>query len=176
MGESTDAVSELSKDKALLRFREAFQQDRGRLIGMAVLLGAAPWTAEDLVDDAFAATFAPWRAGRIDDLGAYLRRAVINGLHSQGRRERARSRWLDRQRAVSAVAPADDRLADHHRLTDALRQLPADLRTTLVLRFCEDLSEHETAAVLDVAVGTVKSRTSRGLDRLRTILKETDCV
>ncbi len=158
----------------MLRFRDAFLQHRRRLAGMAVLLGAPASGAEDLVDDAFAATFGPWRAGRVDDLRAYLRRAVINGVHSQGRRERARSHWLARQHASKAVAPVEERLADHERLIAALRQLPVELRTTVVLRFCEDLTEQDAAAAMDVAVGTVKSRTARGLKRLRRILEEND--
>ena len=68
----------------------------------------------------------------------------------------------------------EERLADHERLIAALRQLPVELRTTVVLRFCEDLTEQDAAAAMDVAVGTVKSRTARGLKRLRRILEEND--
>ena len=52
-------------------------------------------------------------------------------------------------------------------LVRALRALPAEQRAVLVLRFYEDLSEIQTAALLGIAVGTVKSRTSRGLEALR---------
>ena len=49
----------------------------------------------------------------------------------------------------------------------ALRRLPADQRVILVLRFYEDQSEAETAQILGLPVGTVKSRTSRALAALR---------
>jgi hypothetical protein len=52
----------------------------------------------------------------------------------------------------------------------ALAQVPVRQRATLVLRFFEDLSVEETAAMLGVSVGTVKSQTSRGLDALRAAL------
>ncbi len=141
---------------------------------MAVLLGAPIATVEDLVDDAFAAAFGPWKAGRVDDLRAYLRRSVINGMYSQGRHERARSRWVAGQRSAREVDPADDRLVEHQRLVVALRRLPIEQRTAVVLRYCEDLTEQDAATAMGVAVGTVKSRTARGLDRLRGLLKDDD--
>jgi RNA polymerase sigma factor (sigma-70 family) len=49
----------------------------------------------------------------------------------------------------------------------ALRGLPARMRAVLVLRYFEDLSEVQTASVLDCSAGTVKSQASRGLARLR---------
>jgi len=52
-------------------------------------------------------------------------------------------------------------------LGDALRALPDEFRVVLVLRFFEDLSVQEVAALLDCPVGTVKSRTSRALAQLK---------
>ena len=50
-----------------------------------------------------------------------------------------------------------------------LRQLPVGMRTVLVLRYWEGLSEAEVAAELGRSVGTVKSQASRGLERLRQL-------
>ena len=65
--------------------------------------------------------------------------------------------------AESAALSAQRRAA----VVEALEQLPRRDRDVLVCRFLLDLSENETAAVLGCARGTVKSRTSRALARLR---------
>lgn len=61
--------------------------------------------------------------------------------------------------------------ADERRvLLDGLRQLPARQRAAVVLRHYEGYSGREVAAIMNCAVGTVKSLTSRDLTRLRTVL------
>jgi RNA polymerase sigma-70 factor, ECF subfamily len=71
-----------------------------------------------------------------------------------------------RAAAEPAVEPA---AVDRQGLLEALHELPEDARAVLVCRYLLDLSEQETAAALDVAPGTVKSRTSRALERLREL-------
>ena len=56
-------------------------------------------------------------------------------------------------------------------LIAALLTIPAGQRTVLVLRFFEDLSVEQTAAVLKTSTGNVKSQTSRGLEALRAALR-----
>ncbi len=53
-----------------------------------------------------------------------------------------------------------------------LRKLPARMRAVLVLRYWEDQSEIETAALLGCSVGTVKSQAARGLARIREAMVE----
>jgi RNA polymerase sigma-70 factor (sigma-E family) len=122
------------------------------------------WTeAEDLVQDALVRCERRWRTIEADDPHAYVRRAVVNGA-SNWRRRRRLELPLSEQSAVGDHAPSTDaRLT----LLAALRQLPVDQRQVLVLRFFEQLSEAETAQALGVPPGTVKSRTSRGLEALR---------
>lgn len=55
-------------------------------------------------------------------------------------------------------------------MSAALATLPPRMRAVLVLRYAEDLSEAATAELLGCSVHTVKSQTSRGLARLRTVL------
>ena len=57
--------------------------------------------------------------------------------------------------------------AQREQLLAALEELPADAREVLACRYLLDLSEEETAAALDIARGTVKSRSARALDRLK---------
>ncbi len=66
-----------------------------------------------------------------------------------------------------SAAQLDDFSAVEGRALPALAQLPAGMRTIIVLRFYEDLSEAEIARLLGCSAGTVKSQTSRGLARLR---------
>ncbi len=73
--------------------------------------------------------------------------------------------------AVPEVASRDDGIAGvDERLRGALAQVPPRQRAALVLRYYDDLTEAETAAVLGCSVGTVKSQTAKGLARLRTLL------
>lgn len=55
-------------------------------------------------------------------------------------------------------------------LGTALRLLPTEQRVVVVLRYFDDYSEAQTAAVLGIPQGTVKSRCARGLDQLRRLL------
>jgi RNA polymerase sigma factor (sigma-70 family) len=62
--------------------------------------------------------------------------------------------------------------ADRDLLWRALGRLPARQRAVLVLRYFEDLSEHQVAEALGVSVGTVKSQASRALAHLRATCPE----
>ena len=71
-------------------------------------------------------------------------------------------------RAATAGAPVSAvPTADSHDLWTALGRLPRRQRAVVVLRYFEDLSEAETARVLDCSVGTVKSQASKALAKLR---------
>ncbi len=57
-------------------------------------------------------------------------------------------------------------------LESCLRKLPAELKEAVVLRYYQDLSFEEIAAVTDASVSAVKMRTYRGLERLRALMLE----
>jgi RNA polymerase sigma factor (sigma-70 family) len=59
-------------------------------------------------------------------------------------------------------------------LWGALLALPVEQRAVIALRYLTDLTEAQTAATLDIPIGTVKSRVSRGLEQLRARLSEGD--
>jgi RNA polymerase sigma-70 factor (sigma-E family) len=119
--------------------------------------------AEDLVQEALVRCERRWRQIAADDPHAYVRRAVVNGA-SNWRRRRRLELPLAQDAAVSDHAPASDARVT---LLAALRRLPVEQRQVLVLRFFEQLSEAETAQALGIPAGTVKSRSSRGLEALR---------
>ena len=114
-----------------------------------------------------------FRAG--SEFRPWLLRIVVNTA-----RNRRRSAWRFeslRARAAAqpqrAVAPAESTAlehAAHDQLIAALRHLPPRQREVVACRYLLELTEAETAAVLGCAAGTVKSRLSRALERLRTDL------
>jgi len=129
--------------------------------------------AEDATQDALVKA---WRAlGRFradEPLRPWLLRIVANEARnrrrSAGRRERLVLRAAESS-GEAAPSPEDATLAREERteLLRALDDLPDAAREVLACRYLLELGEDETAAVLDVAVGTVKSRTSRALERLK---------
>jgi len=138
------------------------------LFRTAWLLVGDPGLAEDLVQTSLAKTYASW--GRVRDLSAargYARKVMVNTASSWFRKRSWKNEVPTGELAdVGVERDATDRVA----LTDALRQLPPRQRAVVVLRFYEDLSVEQTAEVLSISPGTVKSQASHALEKLRTSL------
>jgi RNA polymerase sigma-70 factor (sigma-E family) len=148
-------------------------RDGGQLLGFAFLLVGSRHDAEDLVQQALLRTAARWPAARQCPAG-YSRTVLLNLV---------RDRWRARQRqhaetlspdltAVPSAVDAAATVLDRQLLLRACRLLPLQQRAVLVLRFWEDRSVEETAAVLGCTAGTVKSHTHRALARLRDVLAD----
>jgi RNA polymerase sigma-70 factor (sigma-E family) len=140
-----------------------------RLVRTVVLLGADEHSAEDVVQDALARCYLRWdRIAKAADPDAYVHRVLIN-RHIDTRR-RFWHREAPTEQLPAAASPISADSADHFGDTDLLRgallRLPVEQRSVIVLRFFADLTEQQTAEVLDVALGTVKSRTSRAMAAL----------
>ena len=140
------------------------------LLRTAVLLCGDHHRAEDLVQDALTKVAVRW--GRLQDGNpdAYARQVIVRTNISWWRRRR-REVVLDlddRGVSVGPGAEVDRRLLLDH----ALAQLTPRQRATVVLRFYDDLSERDTAEVLGVSTGTVKSQTHVALARLRAVAPE----
>lgn len=161
---------EHSPERAVTRLYEAHALGLVRLA--LVMVGDRP-TAEDVVQDSFLGLYRRW--GRLKDPGkalTYLRSSVLNNCRSVLRR---RGRRLPGAQDPP-VASAESRVLDMEQgkeILDALRRLPHRQRETLVLRFVLDLSEEETAQIMRVSQGTVRSNTSRGRTALERMLGET---
>ena len=124
--------------------------------------------AEDLLQTALAKTYLSWtRIREREAVDGYVRRVMVNTQTSWWRRRRVDERPTGElpEQPTGRDQTADSDL--HDALWSALAGLPKRQRAMVVLRYYEDLSEAETAAVMGVSVGTVKSATSRALARLR---------
>ena len=141
----------------------------------AFLLGAGE-ESDDVVQEAFVKAFrhlSRFRAG--EPFGPWLLRIVANETRNLTRSRRRRAALTLRLAGPDVTAPdgpVDEVLAAERRagLMAAVNALPDRERQVLVCRYFLDLSEAETAQVLDWPLGSVKSRTSRALNRLRGLL------
>ena len=151
-----------------VEFSEYMAARQPSLLRTAYLLTGDRHTAEDLVQTALAKLYLSWeRVQKQESVDGYVRRILVNEHNSLWRRP-----WKRRERVADELperATSGGGGAGHDADLWALVQtLPAKQRAAVVLRYYEELSEAETAAVLGVSVGTVKSQTSRALVALRT--------
>lgn len=148
-------------------FSEYVAARRTRLVRTVVLLGCPHADAEDIVQTALLRCYRSWgRVTRADNPDGYVHRVLVNVLAD------ARSRRWNGEVPTDVLpdsAGVDDDLTGFA-VRRALLAMTREHREVLVLRFYADLSERDTAAVLGVAPGTVKSRTSRALQALSPLV------
>ncbi|MDQ3523904.1 MAG: sigma-70 family RNA polymerase sigma factor [Chloroflexota bacterium] len=138
--------------------------------------------AEDARDATQTAFLKAWlHIGRVDAARAFQPWLLTIVANEARNRRRARSRWLarvlpeDRVELLAGPGPTPERQVEQEdEVGTVLRHLAAMEETdrmTLWCRYMLDLSEQETAGVMECPVGTVKSRTHRAMERLRTRLR-----
>jgi RNA polymerase sigma-70 factor (sigma-E family) len=140
-----------------------------RLLRTAWLLTGDAGRAEDAAQEALARVYVVWPRTRLEEPEAYCHRVLRNHVVSQWRRDR-RLVLVDEVR--DEPGPPDGASGDRVDLVRALQALPQREREVVVLRHYADLSERAVADLLGVSVGTVKSSSSRGLERLRAIIDD----
>jgi RNA polymerase sigma-70 factor (ECF subfamily) len=139
---------------------------------LAVTLGDAQVAAE-ATDEAMTRALARWRRVSVHESPAgWVYRVGLNWAVSRWRRQR-------REAPLDAGGPGDERTVDPPdpvaaAAGDALRTLPLDQRAVVVCRVLLECSTGETAALLRIPTGTVKSRLARGLALLRTTIDSLD--
>lgn len=159
-------------------FGQLVRNHQGIALRVAYLVVRDSSEAEDVTQDAFVkahrsldrfraeAPFRPW-------LLRIVRNEALNRVRSTKRRDslalQVASDPVSGDAAPSPEAEVmsqDDRL----RLLSLIEDLPERYRNVIVHRYLLDLSEKETSEILGMPVGTVKSRSSRALERLRRSL------
>lgn len=135
------------------------------LLRAAYLVCGDAHLAEDLLQQAFTKVALRWDRLRHENPDAYVRRILYRDAVSSWRRTRRES--------LVEVPPEPGRPDESARVADrldverALAALTPKQRAVVVLRYFEDRTEADTAEVLGVSVGTVKSQTHAALARLR---------
>ncbi len=146
----------------------------------AYLLGGSAADAEEAVQDGFVKAYrALGRFRRGAPLRPWLLRIVANEAKNRrraaGRREALAVRAAAEDRPGGAVPSPEAALLageSRRRLLEAVERLSDEHRDAIACRYFLELSEDETAAALGLRRGTVKSRLSRALERLRDELGE----
>jgi len=129
-------------------------------------------SADDLVQDTLEralSRFHLWRHG--SDLRAWLFTIMHNIFVNQVRsRLRHRHESLESDAALDAMQAPEPDWLQLRDLDSALAQLPHEQRTVLLLVGLEQFTYEEAARALQIPIGTVMSRLSRGRERLRSVL------
>jgi len=128
--------------------------------------------AEQLAQEAYLRLWRRWRL-LADPQAApsYLQRIVVN-LSRETIRRRIIERRALKVRSMERPPATGPDLAAHLELRRAIAALPARKRECIVMRYLLGLSEAETASLLEVSVGTIKSQTHKGLRQLRALLDD----
>lgn len=136
---------------------------------LAYLLTGDNELAEDITQEAFVKM-----AGRLGGLrnpgasAAYLRRTVVNLSRSHFRRKRVERSYLQREASMHRMETVEGQdVAGTDALWNELHRLAYRQRCAVVLRYYEDLSEHQAADVLGCSVGALKALTNRAMEQLR---------
>jgi RNA polymerase sigma-70 factor (sigma-E family) len=163
-------------------FEQFVEGSSSRMLTMAMLLtGHNRADAEDLLQTVLERAFRRWpRICRTGDPAPYVRQMLVNASVDRWRWLRRRPEQPfgadDRSPSGDVLAGPDQSaaIADQDLLWRALARLPAGQRAVLVLRYYEDLTEAQTAAVLGCTVGSVKVQASRALAKLRGVVDLSD--
>jgi len=155
---------------------DQFVADSDGLLRAASLITWDASEAGDLVQECLFRVARRWpRVRKMDHPAAYARTVLVHLALDEGKRRALRRAELQEaaagridEREDDAAARVLGRVEASADLLQALGELPPRQRVALVLRYFEDLSEAEAAEAMGCSVGTVKSTTSRALERLRS--------
>jgi RNA polymerase sigma-70 factor (sigma-E family) len=160
----------VDRDADFTAYLEARQ---ARLLRTAYLLTGDQHQAEDLLQTSLAKLYLAWdRVRDRESVDAYVRRIMVNENNSLWRRG-----WRRRELTTDVVPETAAFHDSYDEGTGAavwavVQTLPRKARAVVVLRYYEQLTEAETAEVLGISVGTVKSQCSRALATLRERIGE----
>ncbi len=167
MGPSRDDEEQEVGDRSVpVSFEGFFVAHHRELHAALVATLGDPEFARDAVAEAFARAFERWdTVGGYANPAGWVYRVALNWSRSRLRRLTREFRGRRIPELASPEHPDVD-----PRLAEALASLSVDHRAVVVLRYLLDWSVADTARALEIAPGTVKSRSSRALARLAEVL------
>lgn len=137
--------------------------------------------AEDVVQDAFVRAFLKLHTFQQNSqFFTWLYRIAFNSALSRRRRHRSELS-VDKVREEIGIEPVDtgeapdERMLRNEKVTliqEALQQLSADHKAILILREMQDCSYEEISVILEISIGTVRSRLSRARTQLRLVVEQ----
>jgi len=149
------------------RLGELYERHAPEAVRLGYLITGDAALAEDLVHEAFVKLLGRFRDLRNPDaFHWYLRKTVVNLARSHFRHARVEREYVEREGRRPVDRPDPDP-TERDEMWAALTRLSERQRAAIVLRYYEDLTEAQTADVLGVRLGTVKSLVARGMARLR---------
>jgi RNA polymerase sigma-70 factor (sigma-E family) len=160
-------------DDANARLQELYVRHAPAALRLAYLLSGDREVARDLVQDAFVKVAGRFRYLRQpDEFDAYLRRTIVNLHVSRLRRLKIERASLAREAALPAPTVVDAASEVRDEMWQAILGLPPRQRAAIVLRYYEDLSERQAAAVLGCTVGALNQLVVRASATLRARIGE----
>lgn len=142
------------------------------LLRYATVVTCDPHLAEDIVQEVLIRTQQRWaRISDVEQPEAYVKRMILNHFLSWRRRRDARALPLPAaavEAATGAGADCSARVVERHALLGQIAALPPRQRAVIALRYYEDRSDAEIAALLGCSEATVRSHCSQALAALRT--------
>ncbi len=167
-----NASSEVPLIAALEPFETFYRREYRGVVGLAAVLGGDRAAAEDLAQEAFAATMRHWdRVGRMDQPAAWVRRIVANKSVSRFRRVMIEVKALPKLFGNGAIEHGlDTEIAID--IWREVRRLPKRQAQAIALTYLADLSRRAVAEILGCSEETVKTHLERGRERLADHLAE----
>ena len=163
-------------------FEQLMRKHESRMYSVAVRMCGNREDAQDCVQDAMLRIYrALDRFKGQSSFSTWVYRITMNTCLDELRRRKVRASTSLDNLLESGWSPTDEAdTPEHHAidaerrkaLSGAIQSLPEDMRSAIVLREMQGLSYEEISDVLSVNVGTIKSRISRGREKLRQLISK----
>lgn len=164
------AAEEFEPCPRMETFDEFYRREYKAIVALAYGLTGNTWSAEELAQEAFAATYQRWEWLRAYDRpGTWARRVVLNRSVSRFRRAGNEARMMMRLRARPSSRPQP---GDDDEFWRLVRCLPRRQAQVVALFYAEDMAVEDIAAVLGCAAGTIKAHLHAARASLAARLEE----